>query len=110
MRNLSKTFVSIVLDLSGLCLPLSADEAQEDQRLEKAIEVISNPETPGERKHEAMVTLQELKDARAHKWGRCSRIYIVLINGGGLWISISPLTPISRKSPSLSRRRSGRNH
>lgn len=49
MRNLSKTFVSIILALSGLCLPLSADEAQEDQRLEKAIEVISNPETPGER-------------------------------------------------------------
>lgn len=65
MKKIFLTFVSIVLALSPFCLPLSADEAPADRRMEEAIEVISDPETPGRRKHEAMVTLRELKDARS---------------------------------------------
>ena len=65
MRELLLTFVSIASSLPWLCLPLTADEAQSDRSMEEAIEVISDPETPGRRKHEAMVTLRELKDARS---------------------------------------------
>lgn len=46
-----------------ICQSLHAEDA--DRKLKEAIKVISNPETHSRPKHEAMVTLQELKDVRS---------------------------------------------
>ncbi|MGJ8633951.1 MAG: hypothetical protein ACSHX7_08525 [Luteolibacter sp.] len=64
MRKLI-SIVATVSVMPWILLSLHAEDAEVDRRVEEAIKVISNPDTHSRVKHEAMVTLQELKDVRS---------------------------------------------